>query len=305
VLVNVGAVKNTGVEAAVTLHVIPATRSFRGLEWTSSFNYSRNRNTVLDLGGETEIQAARAADDLTLNGTIIRVGEPMGVFYGYRTTGIIRDAAEAAAYTAQVIPATGTAWAAGDARIEDVNGDGRITSADRTIIGNPAPDFTVGWQNTFRFRRFELSALLDGSYGATLLNLNMYRLEAGSPRTNILRDRWVNRWTPTNPDGQFPRIGSAAANIGADIRSDLLEDGSYTRLRTVTLAFQAPEPWLARSGLSVARFYVTGANLFTWTDYSGFNPDVSSLGVGNVNRGIDVGAYPLARTVTVGINLTY
>ena len=133
----------------------------------------------------------------------------------------------------------------------------------------------------------------------------MYRLEAGSPRTNIIRDRWLNRWTPENPDAPYPRINSSAANIGPDIRDDLLEDGSYTRLRTLTLAYGLPESWLGRAGITGARVYVTGQNLATWTDYSGFNPDVSSISVGNVNRGVAVGAYPLAKSVTFGVNLSY
>ena len=159
--------------------------------------------------------------------------------------------------------------------------------------------------NTFSWKRFELSSNIDGSYGTELLKLNLARLESGSPRTNILRDIWVNRWTPQNPNARYPRIGGSQLFIGSDITSDMLEDGSYTRLRSVTLSYNVPPAWLRRAGLSLARVYVTGANLITWTDYSGFNPDVSSISVGNVNRGIDVGSYPLAKSVTVGLNLSY
>ena len=308
-LQNKGAIENRGFEFAVNLNILDGAGESNGLTWTSSFNYSRNRNKVLSLDDSTqELFAERVADDLALNGTIVRVGEPIGVFYGYKTAGVIRTAEEAAAYTAQVKPSSGTAWQPGDLRIVNVDTSGTtqvINSSDRTILGNPAPKFTIGWSNSVSYRWFELSSLIDGSYGSTLLNLNMARLEAGSPRTNILRDRWVNRWTPTNPNGRYARIGATPGFVGADITSDMLESGSYTRLRNITLAVSAPERWLTRTRLSRARVYVTGTNLITWTDYSGFNPDVSSISVSNVNRGVDVGSYPLARAVTLGLNLSY
>jgi hypothetical protein len=192
-----------------------------------------------------------------------------------------------------------------DQRIVDVNGDGEITSEDRTIIGNPAPKFTIGWTNNVAWRRFELSTVLDGSYGAKLLNLNLARLESGSPRSNMLREVYTERWTPENPNAKYPSIGGSALFVGTDITSDMLEDGSYTRLRSVTFSYTLPSGVAARSGLSLARIYVSGQNLITWTDYSGFNPDVSSISLGNVNRGIDVGSYPLAKAVTFGLNLSY
>ena len=117
-------------------------------------------------------------------------------------------------------------------------------------------------------------------------------------------DRWNNRWTPTNPDAKYPRINSTPVAIGADFTDAVLEDGSFTRLRTVTLAHEIPSK-LFRTNLNGGRVYVTGQNLYTWTKYSGFNPDVSSQGVGNLNRGIDLGSYPLARTFIFGINLNY
>jgi hypothetical protein len=116
---------------------------------------------------------------------------------------------------------------------------------------------------------------------------------------------YTERWTPENPNAKYPSIGGSALFVGTDITSDMLEDGSYTRLRSVTFSYTLPSGVAARSGLSLARIYVSGQNLITWTDYSGFNPDVSSISLGNVNRGIDVGSYPLAKAVTFGLNLSY
>ena len=305
VLFNAGGVRNKGTELGLNVSVIDGDANTGAFRWTTSFNYARNRNEVTDLAGDTLIFATPAAEDLNINGSVMKIGQPLGVFYGYRMGGILRSDEEAAAYSDSVTPPTGTAWSAGDAYVIDVNGDGAITPDDRTVLGNPAPKFTIGWTNSVGWKRFELNTVLEGSYGSKLLNLNMNRLESGSPRTNLLRERWAERWTPSNPDAKYPRIGGSLLNVGTILTSDMLEDGTFTRLRSVTLTYNVPREWLGYARLNGARVYVTGTNLVTWTDYSGFNPDVSSISVGNVNRGIDIGAYPLARTVTAGVNLTY
>jgi len=303
-LQNAGAVSNNGVELGVTLTLLDSRTSKFG--WTTTFNYSRNRNKVLDLGnGVQQIFANSVNTDLKLLGSLIQVGQPLGVFYGFKTDGLLRDSASAAAYTTAVKPLSGTKWSAGDAKLVDVNGDGAITSADRTIIGDPNPKYTGGWMNTFSFRKVRLSAMMDFTRGNKILNLNNIRLEQGSPATNVLADRWLDSWTPSNPNAKFPRINFTPGTIGSDITSDLLEDGSFVRLRTVTLDYPLPDRLMSRYGISMTRLYVTVSNWKTWTDYSGFNPDVSSLGLGNVNRGIDVGAYPLAKSITFGVNVSY
>jgi hypothetical protein len=150
-----------------------------------------------------------------------------------------------------------------------------------------------------------LTGLLQASYGGEVLNINRIRTES-SPRVNISRDRWENRWTPQNPNTDIPRIGQNPNQVGPNnVTSNLLEDGSYLRLRTVTLSYLLPESLQQRLSLSAWRIYVTGTNLFTLTDYTGFDPDVSAQSVGNTNRGIDIGAYPLARTVTVGASFNF
>ena len=303
-LQNVGAVANNGFEISARMQLLQLQDRYSGgFTWSTVLSYAKNKNKVLDLGGVNQIFATSVNSDLKLLGSLIRVGEPLGVFYGYKVDGIFRDSAAVTAYT--VKPLAGSTWHPGDARLVDVNGDGLITVDDRTIIGDPNPKFTGGWQNTFEYHGVRLSTSMDYSHGAQLLNLNLVRLEGGSPATNIIADRWYNSWTATNPDAKYPRVNFTPGTIGSDITSDLLEDGSFVRLRTVTLDYAIPTRLYQRSGLTGVRVYVSGSNLATWTKYSGFNPDVSSLGIGNVNRGIDVGAYPLAKSVTFGINLTY
>jgi TonB-linked SusC/RagA family outer membrane protein len=313
-LQNAGAVSNNGYELGLTLTLLDG-KGKNSIGWTSTVNYSHNTNKVLDLGGVQQIFASSVNSDLKLLGTLIQVGRPLGVFYGYQAAGLLRDSASAAAYTAAVKPLTGTSWKPGDVKLLDLAGvdangnrtgpDGKIDANDRTIIGDPNPKYNMGFMNGFSFRAFRLSAMMDAVHGNTILNLNNVRLEAGSPATNIIADRYLDSWTPTNPNAKYPRINFTPGTIGSDITSDLLEDGSFLRLRSLTLDAGLPDRLVSRYGLTSTRVYVTASNLKTWTNYSGFNPDVSSLGIGNVNRGVDVGAYPLAKSVTFGINITY
>ena len=297
--------ENRGYELGVTLRVFEPAQTDRGFRWTTTFNYARNRNEVLDLGqGVSRIFArSQTLSDIGATSSVVQVGQPIGAFYGYRTAGLFRDSASLVAWRAKTRLETGTPGL-GNVQYVDVNGDGVINALDRTIIGDPNPKYTIGWQNTVSFRGFELAGLIDGSFGNQVLNLNNIRLGGASPSTNVLRERVVDAWSPQNPGGKWQRVGAGIGQQGQDITQELLEDGSYLRLRTVTLSREVPQALLRGRGFG-ARAYVTGQNLFTRTDYSGFNPDVSSLGVGNLNRGVDVGSYPLARTYTFGLNITY
>jgi hypothetical protein len=259
---------------------------------------------VLSLGGIDHLFATSINSDIKSAGSLVQVGQPIGVFYGYPTDGIFRDSASLNAWKAVTKMGSGSAPGLGSSKFVDTNGDGTIDANDRTIIGDPTPKYSLGFQNSVTFKGFQLSALLDGTYGGQIFNLNLYRLEGASPSGNVLRARYEDAWSTTNPNGQYAKIGAGVGFLGSDFTSDLIEDGSYTRLRTVTLAREVPQRFLRGFANSV-RLYVTGQNIYTWTKYSGFNPDVSSLGIGNTNRGIDIGSYPLARTITVGANLSY
>jgi TonB-linked SusC/RagA family outer membrane protein len=304
-LLNAGSVENRGVELALNVEMLQGDEG-RRIGWSSGLTWARNRNEVVDLGGDDEIRASTISDDFKLGGTVVRVGEPIGVFVGYRTAGIVRDAAHAAELAGIVNTVSAAAYRPGDVIFVDTDGNDTINALDRQVIGSPHPDFTLGWQNTVSFRGLELTGLLTGTFGNEILNLNLWRLTGGDLATNVLRERYTDRWTPQNPDARYPRFGVNTVGAGTTDYNDLiLEDGSYLRLKTLSLAYTVPERWVRGRGFSQARLYVTGTNVFTWTDYQGFDPEVSSFGVGNLNRGIDIGSYPSARSVTVGFNFAY
>lgn len=321
-LANRGSVQNRGVEVGLEARILNAGAS-KGLGWRASLNFARNRNKVLDLGGPQTLFADLITSDFNLPGQMIEVGKPIGRFYGFQSMGVIRDSAQAATVTQTNF--SGGKFQPGDMLIADLccdrneageiiydsrglpvmKPDGLITLDDRTDIGDPTPKFTLGLTNTINYGNFELTGLLQGSFGGKVLNVNRIRTES-SPRVNISRERWEDRWTPENPNGKYPKIGENPNQVGPNnFTSYLLEDGTYIRLRAVTLSFLIPESLRSRMRLDASRIYVTGTNLFTITDYSGFDPDVSAQSVGNVNRGIDIGAYPMARTITVGVSVNF
>jgi TonB-linked SusC/RagA family outer membrane protein len=302
-LANRGSIENKGVELGLDGDVVGASTG-HGLRWHTSISFAKNRNKVLSLGnGVTSIPGDLLTTDYNLPGTLAQVGQPLGVFYGFKSLGIIRDSAAAAAVTYRNF--SGSTFKPGQTLIANLDGDSVITLADRTIIGDPTPDFTYGWTNTISVAGFELTGLLQGQHGGKILNVNRIRTES-SPRANISVDRWLNRWTPQNPDAKYPVIGENPDQVGPNnFTSNLLESASYLRLRALTLSKILPESFISKAGASSARVYITGTNLFTKSNYSGFDPDVSSESVGNLNRGIDIGAYPLSRTFTAGVSLQF
>jgi len=312
-LQNLGSIRNSGVEVDLGLQILRP--SAKGLGWRTAANFARNRNRVVELGGLKEIQADFITGDFNLPGSRILAGQPIGMFFGFISDGIIRNSADSATFTTLNF-ASGRRGRPGELKIRDVAGrdsagklvmtpDGRITLDDRTTIGDPTPSFTFGWTNTLSFRGFELTGLLQGVQGNKVLNVNRLRSEA-SPRSNVQAERYFDRWTPTNENAKYPAIGENPNQVGVNnYTSDLLEDGSFVRIRSLTVTWVVPERLVAARGFASARVYLTGANLVTWTEYNGFNPDVSSGGVGTSNRGVDIGAYPLARSFTLGLTVGY
>ena len=293
-LQNIGSVENQGVELLIESDIV-ATQNFR---WTSAFNISFNRNKVLELGGE-DYKDVGDGDDHLKTGSVHRliVGEPVGLFYGYVFDGIFQNQAELDAG-----PAGPTQWV-GARRYRDLSGpegvpDGIVNATDdRTVIGDPNPDFFGGFNNTLSYRGFELNLFMQYSYGNDIFNYNAIELELPSGGQNVYADL-VNRWTPSNPSEVYP---VATTNRSAVFSDAYIEDGSYLKLKTLTFAYTFPNLDVARiGGLKV---YLTAQNLLTFTNYSGYDPEVSYRGASNLQMGEDFGGYPQSRTFMAGVKL--
>ncbi len=293
-LQNIGSVENKGLELA-----IESDNTTGNFKWTTSFNIAFNRNKVLELGGE-EYKDVGGDDGHLKTGQVHRliVGEPIGLFYGYVFDGIFQSQSELDAG-----PKSPTNWIGGR-RYQDLNGangapDGNISATyDRTIIGDPNPDFFGGMTNTLSYKGFELNIFLQYNYGNDIFNYNAMELELPSGGQNVYADL-ANRWSTSNPSNKYP---VATTNRSAVFSSAYIEDGSYLKLKTLTLAYMFPN--LKVPHIAGLKLYVTGQNLLTFTNYRGYDPEVSYRGATNLEMGEDFGGYPQARTILMGVNLT-
>ncbi|GAB3584470.1 SusC/RagA family TonB-linked outer membrane protein [Hymenobacter daeguensis] len=295
ILLNAGSVENKGVELALNTTNID-TKKF---SWNTNLNLSLNRNKVLDLNGEYERYVGSSSSSLFVgsglgNTSLLRVGEPIGTFFGYQFDGLWQSQDEITA------SGTKTVVRPGDPRYVDQNGDGVITAADRVIIGRAQPKFIYGVTNGFKYGGFNLSIFLQGVQGSNVLNLNRYELESGITTTNKL-ETVTNRWTPTNTNTTIPRAGSTLRR-STGIVSDVVEDGSFLRVKTVTLGYTLPK---FSKVIKSASVYVTAQNVLTFTKYTGYDPEVNSFGSDNLSLNTDYNAYPSTRTFIAGVRLGF
>ncbi|MDT7828664.1 TonB-dependent receptor [Pricia sp. S334] len=297
-LQNLGEVENRGFELALR------TKNFVGdFSWDTDINFSLNKNEVLSLNENNEpIFSAGSAGVRH----VTRVGDPIGSYYGYVVDGIYQTEAEiSSAPTDTQAPDPGV----GDFRFKDVDGDGQITPDDRTVTGSYFPDFTWGINNRLSYKNFDFSFLIQGVEGNEILNLTSRHLKNGEANFNsyaVFNDRWRSASSPGN--GEIPRADRASGNHGNNNRpsSFQVEDGSFIRLRNVTFGYSVPtKSILGDTGIDRLRFYITGTNLLTITDYLGYNPEVSNISTNSLTPGEDYGAYPLTKSFTMGLNLTF
>lgn len=295
-LTNIGEVLNRGIEFAIT------TRNIVGdFNWSTDFNYSTNHNEVLKLGPEGD-------PILSAGGAGIRhitmIGQPIGSYYGYVTDGLFLTQSD---IDNRLPDALAPNPGLGDFKYKDINGDGRITPADRTVTGNYMPDYIFGITNRFSYKNFDASVFFQGVVGGEVLNLTSRHLKNGEGNFNsyaAFNDRWRSPEQPGN--GKFPRADRQTGLHGGNDRpSDFqVEDATYFRIRNITLGYNVPSRILG-NGVSNARIYGSINNVYTWTDYLGFNPEVNNWsGSSMLTQGEDYGAYPIMRTFTLGINIS-
>ncbi|WP_158797908.1 TonB-dependent receptor [Pedobacter sp. L105] len=281
---NVGSVQNKGFE--LNLNTKNLTGAFT---WNTGIVFAVNRNKVLSLGGNGITQFIPDSS----SPSIIRVGEPIGSFIGYKTNGLIQPG------TVALTPAANTA--VGGQAYEDINHDGKITQAgDRVILGNAQPKFTGGITNTFTYKNIDLSVFLQTSYGNKIYNAQRATLELGTGYTNATTTL-LNRYTATNTNTD---VHSAFQDPAATISDRFIEDGSYLRLKSLSVGYTFPQSVLSRSPFKKIRIYLNAQNLVTWTKYTGYDPEVSSNEQSAIGAGVDNGAYPNYRSLIAGIGIT-
>jgi len=291
---NIGSVETTGYELALGYN------DYEGdFTWSANLNIGTSTNEVLSLGALESFEGGAMKDG---KGNISRtiVGESLFHFYGFESDGIYQNQAEVdAVFTAN--PGQTTVQP-GDVRYKDLNGDGDITSdGDRKILADPYPDFTYGLNLSANYKKVDLNLYVTGVQGVSVYNTNKYDLEGGAGRLFNGSPVLLDSWTPTNPSTTQPRVGPNVAPQNHGISDRYIEDGSFARLKNITLGYTLPSD-LFDDYFSKLRLYVSAQNLFTLTDYTGLDPEI---GQGNQEFGIDRGIYPQPKSVIIGLQVSF
>ena len=311
---NIGKIQNRGIELSITSTNIQ-TKNFT---WNTNFNISFIRNELKALADGASHMYARSGFDSNFTGYdyIAKVGESLGLIYGYEFDGVYQyddfytdtdgklvlkpGVTQNSRYSTGVKGEPNGARP-GAVKYKDQDGDGDITTKDRTVIGNAMPKWFGGITNTFEYKGFDLSFMFQFNYGNDIYNATrLYATQTRSGRRNMLAEV-ADRWTPTNASNSVP---STKGYITNDVYSRFVEDGSFLRLKNLTLGYTLPKKWTNKFHASRLRVYVTGQNLFCLNNYSGYDPEVNSLN-NPMMPGLDWGAYPKSRVFTVGLDLQF
>ncbi len=323
---NIGKTRNTGIDVQINAHPV-ATRNFN---WTSALSLSHNKNMIVALNDDSQRIYGNVdwyAPFQTV--TMFAVGHPMGVFYGYQTDGLFKDEADIIGHATQTggsepyankIDKVSGAWI-GDIKYVDRNGDGVIDDADQTVIGDPNPDLTFGFTNTFSWKNFELNVGLTGQVGGDVLNWSRYRIEGLSSiwdnqAVSVLDRAQAIKIDPNGGDdisnlqlaeghNGLPRFSNLDSNGNQRMSDRWIEDGSYLRIQNISLTYNLPEKWLKKIYMQSARIYFNVQNVYTFTKYSGYDPEIGAYNQSSLLQNIDRGRYPTPRTYTLGINLSF
>ncbi len=333
---NYGTIENKGLEITLDTHPIQ-TKDFA---WNSNFQISFNRNKLVALDGSANANLVGYGQwsDVV---SVTEVGQPLSNFYGYKVIGVyesledIQNSPKAEKYPEDgVFNRYTTVWP-GDLKFEDVNGDNVINELDRTNIGSPLPKFTFGWTNSFNYKNFDLSVFLNGSYGNKILNYNMmgqgynglvHMNSTWTNQHNSIADRarlvvidsqktytegsWLDDVTNvkvSNPGTKTPRPSIQDPNDNDRLSTRYIEDGSYLRIKNITLGYTFPKKVLSKIKVDNIRLYTNIQNLYTFTRYTGFDPEVgaSTQDSQGLAFGVDNARYPSPLTCSFGLNLTF
>lgn len=302
---NLGTMSNKGFDITLGYNM----KSTKDFNWDTSLlvsHYKNNLDEIVNGIVLTQNVNTNGYQPVTVTNTL--VGNPIGLFYGYIAEGIFKDQATLDAAPIQFGQSVGNGagqTALGDVKYKDVNGDGVIDPNDKTFIGNPHPDFTFGFTNNFRYKNLDLSIFVQGSSGNDVMNLTR---RAGTTNASLWENQLVEAldyYSPTNTTSNNPRPIGDASNTNLLISSRYVEDGSYIRIQNVTFGYSFPKSLIERVKMSRLRLYATAQNLFTFTNYSGYDPEIGSFNQNVLLSGIDNGRYPISRTFTLGLNVEF
>ncbi len=305
---NIGKISNKGIEVSLNTTNIDS----KNFLWQTSFNMSFMKNSLVSLADGTDYVQARSGFDsnFTSNDYIAVVGQSIGNIYGYEFDGLYQvddfyttpggelslkpGVVQNMAYSKGARP--------GYVKYKDVNGDGKITTDDRTVIGNALPLFYGGLTNTFNFYGVDLSIMLQFNYGNQVYNATrLYSTQTRKSRCNMLAEA-ANRWSATNANNSVPVFDGYVPN---DVYSRFVEDGSFLRLKNVTLGYTLPDKLMKKAHIKKLRIYATGQNLGCLSNYSGYDPEVSTAGSNPMTPGLDWGAYPKSILITAGLEVKF
>ncbi len=303
--VNIGDMKNTGIDLSL---------NYRGkvnndLSYTVGVNMGAYKSTIVNIPGAAGFFEAAGTHN-TGNQVRNQIGHPVGAFFGYKIAGIYKDAADVAG------SATETDAAPGRFKYVDVNKDGKITDDDRTFYGDPNPDFTLGINLSVNYKSFDFSTVIYGSFGNDVLNETRYFQDFYPQFQNaksipLLTSSWIPadrskpraQWTAVNNNVKYPIVENGSYFSTNGVINDFYnEDGSYLRVKQLSIGYTLSPTTLKRYGIDKARLYLQAANLFTITKYSGLDPEVAGS---SVSFGVDYGVYPPSKTFNVGVSLTF
>ncbi len=291
-MANVGSMRNRGFEYSIT------TRNLTGkFNWRTSANLSYYRNRVLDLGKDKR--------PIITNNGYTSEGRPLAGIWGYHNLGAYNDWEDVK--TSPIFNPQQSIWAnrsnPGTPKAADVNGDGILNAADQTIIGQNTPDFIWGMTNDFGYKNFDFSVQVNGVQGG---DLSMVEFESmlgrGGGRRSMTVEYFENYWRPNQTDARYATPIRKSSD-GASASGSLVFKGTYVNIQNVILGYTLPSQIASRAKISNLRMYLSVQNAFFFTNYPGYNPEVNFQGDSALSQGIDRGAYPLARTVSFGINL--
>ena len=309
---NIGSVRNQGLE--ITLDAVPV--STRKWNWSMNFNIGFNRSKVLDIGPGDEMGFDPGVIPGSGNFVMIRKGNSLGQWYGYKIDGVYGSQYEIDEHgLTEVLGQKIANVRPGDYRFRDQTNDGKITSADLVLLGSGEPLFTGGFTNAVSYKSLSLSVSMQFSYGATVFNANLHSLTSGRDGHNQI-SAMRSSWSPMlydesgnvafagNSDAKYRMPGGAALNY---CNSKLLEDGSFLRIGDVTLTYSFPKKLARKIGMSGLKVFASVKNLWVFTDYSGYDPEVNTRQgqTGDLMPSLDYSAYPRNRSYSVGFNFIF